>query len=372
MTRYIGRIESSIALGSGNVCTLENLANADEIEELAKELTWRPSHLPPRTGDDLQLLHEAISEHDAASGLPITATVDPLHLARRIATECIVVRYGNWNGDATRLSSLMEGTARSEEEGSFEAPDDAVRTPAEIDAARAYAITHVAALLISEKDEDYWGWTFAYPWGVEGAKHHSMYFVEIAMAFRNAQWEREGMQFTPGEHPWFTEWTSWQGAREGLVTLSPLLCQATGLGYLDALEYAGETLDAVRDTSNSKFKLVLLVSIFEMLLTHNPDFRRFNVEDSISRQFLLKTAVLLDRAGRTDLELVKRSLKKLYDLRSAIAHGDFARVAKVLQVGKNREDSEVADQVSLAYNYLRSTIRQLLLSPDYVRFLKEN
>lgn len=372
MTRYIGRVEAPIALASGGVCTLENLTQSDEIEALAKELIWRPSHLPPRTGYDFPFLHDAISEHDAALGLPTTATLDPLHLATRIAAESIVVRYGGGKGDSHRRSGVKDGVVSSEEEGSLYDPGDEPRTQDEIEARRAYALSHLAALLISQDDADYWGWTFAYPWGVDGAKRSKSYFLDIAMAFQSARWEREGVQSTPGEHPWFNEWTSWQGARAGLLGLSPLLSRASDIGYLDTLEYAGETLDAVGDTRNSKFKLVLLVSIFEMLLTHNPDSRRFNVEDSISRQFLLKTAVLLHRDGEVDLELLKRNLKKLYDLRSAIAHGDFARLAKDLKVGKDRVDSAVSDQVSLAYHYLRRTLRQFLQDPEYVRFLKDN
>ena len=39
---------------------------------------------------------------------------------------------------------------------------------------------------------------------------------------------------------------------------------------------------------NQEMAFVELISVIEMLITHNPDSGRFNIEDSITRQFVGK------------------------------------------------------------------------------------
>jgi hypothetical protein len=87
--------------------------------------------------------------------------------------------------------------------------------------------------------------------------------------------------------------------------------------------------DSVCEVENLSMKLVGLVAIIEFVLTRNPDFSRFNVEDSINKQFQLKTFVLAERVtasgktfGSIDFAAVNSSLKNLYNIRSKIAHGD--------------------------------------------------
>ena len=52
-------------------------------------------------------------------------------------------------------------------------------------------------------------------------------------------------------------------------------------------------IDKMGDTQDDSLILLSLVSIIEMLITHNPENSRFNVEESISRQFINKTTFLL-------------------------------------------------------------------------------
>ena len=78
--------------------------------------------------------------------------------------------------------------------------------------------------------------------------------------------------------------------------------------------YIGSLLANVRSKINDdKQKLVSLVGVIELLLTHNPNFNRFNVEDSISKQFKLKTSILLYKNDDSiDLNKTKKQLIFLF------------------------------------------------------------
>ena len=75
--------------------------------------------------------------------------------------------------------------------------------------------------------------------------------------------------------------------------------------------------------------LLGIVGLIEMLLTHNPDSQRHNVEDSISKQYVRKIKYLLYKADPSiDLERLEKELKLSYSIRSDIAHGNFTKSSK--------------------------------------------
>lgn len=79
-------------------------------------------------------------------------------------------------------------------------------------------------------------------------------------------------------------------------------------------------------TSNQKMYLIGIVSIIEMLLTHNPDRSLYNIEDSISKQYVRKLKYLLYKNNESiDLEKLEKELKLSYKIRSDIAHGNFGK-----------------------------------------------
>lgn len=129
------------------------------------------------------------------------------------------------------------------------------------------------------------------------------------------------------------------------------------------------------DLSDEKFELVVLVSILELLLTHSPDNNRFNVEDSISKQFRLKVATLVylsDRSG--DLDQLKSRIKTIYNLRSSIAHGNFNEVTKYINRLSQEEVEEeyFSDLLTDSYEYIRIILFEFFKDPDFVTFLKDN
>jgi hypothetical protein len=129
------------------------------------------------------------------------------------------------------------------------------------------------------------------------------------------------------------------------------------------------------DTRDKKTRLMLLTSIIELLLTHNPDFSRFNVEDSISKQFQLKASILIYLNNRTrDINAVKNRLRTIYQQRSNIAHGNFQAVEKYIQSlsKKEGEEEHFDDLIVDIYGYVRAILEEYLKDQALVEFLKDN
>jgi hypothetical protein len=146
--------------------------------------------------------------------------------------------------------------------------------------------------------------------------------------------------------------------------------------YIQKTEYVARMLKVAQDDVNDdKMKVLVLVGILELLLTHNPDFNRFNVEDSISKQFRLKTSILVyeDHPELNIYDISKR-LKLIYVQRSNIAHGNFQNLEKFIKNLSKKEGQEeyFDDLISDLYFYLKSVLKKYLINPDYVNFLKEN
>ena len=145
----------------------------------------------------------------------------------------------------------------------------------------------------------------------------------------------------------------------------------------DTIMYIGSLLANVRNKINDdKQKLVSLVGVIELLLTHNPDFNRFNVEDSISKQFKLKTSILLYKNDETiDLNETKKLLTIIYSQRSNIAHGNFQAIKKYISsLGKYDDGDEKGFDilVSEVYRILRVVLKEYIKAPKYIHFLKDN
>lgn len=138
------------------------------------------------------------------------------------------------------------------------------------------------------------------------------------------------------------------------------------------LLYIGDILESTRPSENSFSALVRIVSIIELLLTHQPDFSRFNVEDSITKQFVLKTAILIQKENsESDLEKIKSKLKLIYTQRSNIVHGNFDSVNKFVE--ELRKKAKYFDSlVTNSYRFARTVLRSYIQDPKFVQFLKEN
>lgn len=92
----------------------------------------------------------------------------------------------------------------------------------------------------------------------------------------------------------------------------------------ETINYITECIQCLRMNYDLKMKFVTIVSIIELLLTHSPDFSRFNVEDSISKQFTNKVTLILYLNDRSvEYKDLMKECKLMYSIRSNIAHGGF-------------------------------------------------
>ena len=171
-------------------------------------------------------------------------------------------------------------------------------------------------------------------------------------------------------------WQLFPFIRPELEANTRLLDAAFEAGLEDKLMYVASLLKTVgEDLADEKFKLVVLVSIIELLLTRNPDHSRFNVEDSISKQFRLKAGLLVYLNDKSrDLDEIRSRLKTIYSMRSNIAHGNFTAVNRYIGRLSTREGEEeyFSDLISDSYVYIKAIVSELLKDPKLVEFLKEN
>lgn len=100
----------------------------------------------------------------------------------------------------------------------------------------------------------------------------------------------------------------------------------------ETVEYITESIQLLRKNYDLKMKFVSIVSIIELLLTHSPDSTRFNIEDSISKQFKNKVTLITYLNDKTvNYNDISRECKLIYYIRSDIAHGNFKKLDKDLK-----------------------------------------
>jgi hypothetical protein len=119
------------------------------------------------------------------------------------------------------------------------------------------------------------------------------------------------------------------------------------------------------------------------MLTHAPDFNRYNVEDSINKQFRLKLSVLMyQEDNKINLTDLNKRLNEIYSQRSNVAHGNFAAYDKLItkEVNKMKDREELDDLKGIArerfvidcYNYIRVILKAYVKDRNFVQYLKDN
>lgn len=171
-------------------------------------------------------------------------------------------------------------------------------------------------------------------------------------------------------------WMFLPSALDRLQKAAQLLDKAFDDDLTEKLLYIGSVLKlASHDTRDVKIALVMLTSIIELLLSHNPNTNRFNVEDSISKQFQLKASILIYLNDKTeDINQIKKRLKTIYEQRSNVAHGNFGELHKYVSKLSTKEGEEECfeDLKSDLYRYIRAILEEYLKDRAFVDFLKEN
>lgn len=143
-----------------------------------------------------------------------------------------------------------------------------------------------------------------------------------------------------------------------------------GENELEKVLFITERLKNIEDMEE-KSQLISLVGLLELLLTHNPDFNRFNVEDSINRQFISKISYIAYLEDKSiNLKKLKEKLKTIYHLRSNIAHGNFKEINKYVKSLK--EGEFFSDIIIYVSTILKVVLRQYFEDKDFIEYLKEN
>ncbi|MUL11525.1 HEPN domain-containing protein [Aliivibrio fischeri] len=228
--------------------------------------------------------------------------------------------------------------------------------------------SYLLSLLTNKKDDGYTGKSFVISGRNEIAeafpnKHIPMYFLyqNLISSEHNVDMEKEPFHFS--------------STLERVLKLSKLIDKVIVSKEKEKIEYISYLLrTAGNEINDEKHQLVILVSIIELLLTHNPNFNRFNVEDSISKQFQLKASILIYENDKTkDVFSIQKRLKTIYSQRSNIAHGNFEEVNKYIK-NLNKKDGEeeyFSDLISDLYSYISAILEEYIKNPSYINFLKQ-
>lgn len=96
--------------------------------------------------------------------------------------------------------------------------------------------------------------------------------------------------------------------------------------------FIADNLEVYRHLDDDKMKIVSLVSMIELLIAHKPNGERYNIDDSIRKQFCNKILLILHlNNALEDLKETEKLLIHIYDLRSAIAHGNFESIGEICE-----------------------------------------
>jgi hypothetical protein len=171
-------------------------------------------------------------------------------------------------------------------------------------------------------------------------------------------------------------WNFFPDVKDNLLSVSSLLefslkqktetaSNKRKLSPKEKILFVGDLLRIIEnETHDVKVKLLLLASILEFLVTRNPDANRFNVEDSISRQFVLKTSILVYNTNpEIDLQNLKENLRRIYQQRSDVAHGNFI---------SKQELKKVVESFYLLYKYIKAVTSEYIRDTKLVDYIKEN
>lgn len=131
--------------------------------------------------------------------------------------------------------------------------------------------------------------------------------------------------------------------------------------------FMGELLEhIIKNDFSESLGLVSLVGILDGLLTHNPDPKRFHIEDSITKQFCLKGAIILHKENiGQDLASISAQLKILYNARSSIVHGNVKELIKI----KSKESIKELNQKAI--HYVSIILQSYIDDPIFIESLKD-
>lgn len=163
----------------------------------------------------------------------------------------------------------------------------------------------------------------------------------------------------------------WANKIEELIRIQPIIIKkgkqpaSQKQSPKDKLIHVGGRLKIAHEhIDQPELPILLLVGNIEYLLTRNPDTNRFNVEDSISRQFKLKCGVAINEADPSiPLKELNEELSRIYSLRSDFAHGNYT---------KKNDKWELYKVVTDLFKYTRAILIAYISNKALIDYLKDN
>lgn len=156
--------------------------------------------------------------------------------------------------------------------------------------------------------------------------------------------------------------------------------------FVEKFKFISNAIYIAGNSFDDRTSILLYMSIIESILTHKPDSNRFNVEDSITKQFVLKTCIIINKENEEyNVEKYSKRCKLFYSIRSDIAHGDTTNIKKTIkdfdkiyEKSDNFKDKETTYELVLETtreelrNILYHILKFYLKDSKYIEFLKNN
>ena len=380
MTFYAYPLSEKVLISKTLNAYLDNPRTEEEITAVREYIVRSYSkgsafNFPPYSDEDIVTLDGFIQQFCAVYGEKdsfvsnFCQTYDRENIYDFMARMWIVARYDD-EGEKQNLKVEANELREEGHSNFFFLLDD--ENPLVKNPERLSEYSYLMSLFIHTEISDYYGSSFIldtnsnqFDEDSEISRFLPLSFLYFGMGSRETENVHDELR-----------WHFFPSVQSEITLVAQRFDDAFESGLADKLLYVASLLKTVgHDIDDIKTKLVILVSIIELLLTHNPDFNRFNIEDSISKQFRLKASLLIYLSDKSqNINEIKNRLKSIYDLRSAIAHGDFKKVEKYNKAHsyKDEDDRSIDSLITALYNYIRIILNAYLSDSQFVDFLKEN
>lgn len=281
-----------------------------------------------------------------------------------------ILAYFDGEGETSRTDNKIQTLQEASKENVFVLLED--EHPIEVNSRKLLHYSALLSILSHSENEDYNGLSFLPD--DERVEIFEPPFYVVINYFLFGKFALTYSEDKPEDLEGERGWTFWPYAQDTLLSNSQILDKAFREGVGDKLLYIGNVLRLAKHTSDIKVRIMMLTSIIELLLTHNPSAERFNVEDSINKQFQLKAGILIYlNDKRRDINAVRKRLRTIYQQRSNIAHGNFGELDKYVRgLSKKEGEEEYLDNLaSDLYVYIRAILEEYLRDRKFVEFLKD-
>lgn len=378
LTKYIYPLEAELALSELLNFTFDNPRTDEEIELVERFITPTiedalaqgesiilPLH--KRAAFSIYIFKENLKEKGSDSyTLKYYSEIDGKSIIRILAETWIIIRLK----DSSEFDDLMSKSMSLL---------SAVYSKAESEYSKSYNeladYCHLVSLL-SNGFERYHGESFLlsnHPYEIfsEAINEHVPWPIESHIAFNNS-------------FKYDSRYPNWHYWTDGLNSILSYALKIDSLMKQDAFREKGKPIRVSQKqtpkqklfhigrllkTSYEHFRdpelmLLLQVSIIEYLITRNPDTNKFNVEDSISKQFKLKCAILVHiRDQEYDLLKLNNELSEIYSQRSDLAHGNYREAINI---------DQLFETVALLYKFNEHVLNVFISDRALIDYLKDN